>query len=499
MLKRDEWLDLGRELDWELGYVREEDAFPAAMSGQPWLPREAWSRWDEPFRTTYAEYVTTQTEKDASVQAVRELVGKPEDYANLPAEWRSALKLHAATLPLAEFAAVVGNLRAARFGRTSAWRATATLGALDELRHTQLPLSLMHDLVPVDRQLDWTHRFYHSNNWVAIAARHLVDEMLLGTDALEFAIATNFVFETGFTNLQFVGLASLAHSVGDRMFEKMAQSIQSDEARHSQMGSPVLSTVLAHDRAYAQYLADKWFWRSWQLFAVVTGFAIDYLTPVERRTLSFREFMQEWIVDQYLRMLEELGLERPWYWAELEASLGRFHHMVYASAYTYRATVWFDLVVPGPAERAWLREKYPDTWDELEPVWDRISERWRSTDVGNDFGVHGTAIVGFCDLCQLVLCHGTPGRNAAQVIEHEGRKLVFCSAPCRWIFEREPQRYARHRSVVGRVLEGEAPANLVALLRRYFGLEYESWGKDVRGGDYAWLDRAAAPARKEAP
>ena len=43
----------------------------------------------------------------------------------LPKGWLEGLKLHAATLPLAEFAAVVGNLRAARFGRDSAWRTTA--------------------------------------------------------------------------------------------------------------------------------------------------------------------------------------------------------------------------------------------------------------------------------------------------------------------------------------------------------------------------------------
>jgi toluene monooxygenase system protein A len=499
MLKRDQWLDLARDLDWDLGYVREEEAFPAALAGQPWLPRAAWSAWDEPFRTTYADYVATQSEKDLSVEAVREVVGKSEDYARLPVEWRSALELHAATLPLAEFAAVVGNLRAARFGRTSAWRGTALLGALDEFRHTQIPLSLMHELLPADARLDWTHRFYHSNNWVAIAARHLVDEMLLGTDAIEFAVATNFVFETGFTNLQFVGLAALAHGVGDKMFEKMVQSIQSDEARHSQIGAPVLATVVEHDRAYAQALADKWFWRSFQLFAVVTGFAIDYLTPLESRTLSFREFMNEWIVDQYLRMLEEVGLERPWYWPAFENALPRYHHMVYASAYSYRASVWFDLVVPGPAERAWLRAKYPDTWDELDPVWERIAERWQKTDVGNDFGVHGTAIIGFCDLCQLVLCHGSPRRNAAQVVERDGRKLVFCSEPCRWIYEREPERYAAHKSVVQRVLAGEAPANLVALLRQYFGLSFETWGKDARRGDYPWLDREARPRRGTEP
>jgi toluene monooxygenase system protein A len=287
-----------------------------------------------------------------------------------------------------------------------------------------------------------------------------------------------------------VGLSALAHGVGDRMFEKMVNSIQSDEARHSQIGEPVLATLIKHDRAYAQFLADKWFWRCFQLFAVVTGFSIDYLTPVEARTLSFREFMQEWIVDQYLRMLDELGLERPWYWDTFVAALGRYHHMAYVSAYTYRATLWFDLVVPGPAERAWLRAKYPETWDELEPVWERIAERWRHTDPGNDFGVHGTAIIAFCDLCQLVLCHGSTRANAAVTVERDGRKLVFCSQPCRWIWEHDPARYAPHRGVVERVLAGEAPGNLVALLRQYFGLTFETWGKDARRGVYPWLERA---------
>ena len=201
MLPRDQWLDLARKLDWKYSYVREEDVFPEVASGRPWLPHAAWQEWDEPFRTSYAEYVAGQHRKDASIDAVRDALGQLEDIAALPRSWLSALKLHAATLPLAEFAAVIGNLRAARFGRDSAWRTTALFGALDELRHTHIPLVLMHELVRWDAQFDWTHKFYHSNNWVAIAGRHLMDELLLASNAIEFAIATNFVFETGFTNL----------------------------------------------------------------------------------------------------------------------------------------------------------------------------------------------------------------------------------------------------------------------------------------------------------
>ncbi len=491
MMKRSEWLDEARKLDWELSYVREEDAFPRDLAGEPWLRGDAWRAWEEPFRTSYSEYVVGQAKKEAAVAAVREAIGSIDDFAKLDPVWLNALKLHGATLPLAEFAAVVGNLRGARFGRDSAWRTASTFGALDELRHAQIPLTVLHDLVKLDPQFDWVQRFYHSNNWVAIAARHLADELLLGSNAIEFAVATHFVFETGFTNLQFVGLTALAKNVGDKMFERMLSSIQTDEARHAQIGRATLEFVVRNDKALAQRLVDKWFWRSWLLFAIVTGFSMDYLTPVEKREASFKEFIHEWVLEQYLKSLAELGLDKPFYWDTFLESIDHYHHRVYASAYTYRASVWFDLVVPSPAERAWLAEKYPASWPTLAPVWSRIDARWKAGDPGNDFAVHGTAIVAFCSLCQLVLCGGTGAKNAASVLERDGRKYVFCSSPCRALLEREPERYASHENVVDRVLAGKAPANLIALVRGYFGLDFADWGKDVFGGDYPWIEREA--------
>jgi len=497
MLKKEQWLHLARKLDWEYSYVREEEVFPEVISGRPWLPHSEWQAWEEAFKTSYREYVDNQHDKDMAVYAVRDAVGRLEDVQKLATPWINGVKMHAAVIPLGEFMAVSGNLRGARFGRDSAWRTMATFGALDEFRHTQIPLLLMHELVRWDSQFDWAHKFHHTNNWFAIAARHLFDELFVGQNAIEFHIATNFVFETGFTNLQFVGLAAMAAKAGDHMFEKMVTSIQTDEARHAQIGHPVLATVMKHEPEYAQYLLDKWFWRSWLPISILTGVSMDYLTPLEQRSYSFKEFMEEWIIDQFLRTLDEFGLRKPWYWDTFLDELEIYHHMVYASAYTYRATLWFNFVVPSPAERKWLRQKYPKYWDSMEAVWEQIEERWRTVGPGDEheMAVHGTAMVTFCDLCQLVLCNGTPVKNAANTLVYNGRKYIFCSEPCRWIFLKEPERYANHKEVVKRILAGEAPASLPDLLVKYFQLTPESWGKDMYGGKYEWLTSKTTAVR----
>jgi toluene monooxygenase system protein A len=64
-MKREAWFDLARDLDWEFSYVRQEEVFPEAMSGSPWLAQEEWQGWDEPYKTTYADYVANQSEKRA--------------------------------------------------------------------------------------------------------------------------------------------------------------------------------------------------------------------------------------------------------------------------------------------------------------------------------------------------------------------------------------------------------------------------------------------------
>src|ERR1700743_695541 len=58
--------------------------------------------------------------------------------------------------------------------------------------------------------------------------------------------------------------------------------------------------------------------------------------------------------------------------------------------------------------------------------------------------------------------------------------------PGRWIFEREPSRFAGHASVVDRIVAGEAPGKLTDL-HGWMGLQAPvETGKDLRRGLDPW-------------
>ncbi len=121
----------------------------------------------------------------------------------------------------------------ARFGLAGAWRNMAVLGALDEIRHCQLSLFFAHEFISKDPQYDWALKAFHTNEWGIISARALFDAMMVAGNVVDTAVQLPLVFETGFTNLQFVGLASDALASGDINFANMISSIQTDEARHA--------------------------------------------------------------------------------------------------------------------------------------------------------------------------------------------------------------------------------------------------------------------------
>ena len=286
-MARETWYDIARDLDWELSYVDYEAVFPEWMCGQGKVPREAWAKWDEPYKVTYPEYVATQREKETGAYSVKAVLQKSRVFDQLDEGWKSVAKEHFGAVALVEDLAVYAELRMARFGLSPAWRNMAIFGALDETRHTQISLYFPHELVGKDPQYDWAHKAYQTNQWGIIAARAAFDGMMMNPNAVDVAVQLPFTFETGFTNVQFVALAADALESGDINFANMISSIQTDEARHSQQGGPTLEILVEHDPRRAQWIIDKTFWVSARLFSILTGPGMDYYTPLPMRKQSY--------------------------------------------------------------------------------------------------------------------------------------------------------------------------------------------------------------------
>ena len=243
---RDEFYDLGNRLVWTPKYVAEEELFPVDMHGLPYLPIDVWDEtYDAPYKVTYREYVKNQKEKDRMVFAVRDAAARAELDRKLdPTYHGGAFCFHITAIPIPEYTAVVGELRMARFGKAGEWRNLATFGSMDETRHAQLQILLSHDKIGVNPKFAWGHKLFWVDGWVSVFARKFFDDIVTAADAVENAIMLTFGFETGFTNLQFVAYAAMANKAGDFLFGTATASIQTDEARHAQIGHPTLKTFV---------------------------------------------------------------------------------------------------------------------------------------------------------------------------------------------------------------------------------------------------------------
>src|SRR5712672_3748903 len=405
LLKREEWQGFVRDVDWTYSYVDDEAVFPEWHSGTGKVPREAWSAWEEDYKVSYPEYVAVQRDKEASAYAVKAALQRSAMFEHLDEGWKSATKMHFGGVALVEYAAVLAELKMARFGLNGSWRNMATFGQLDELRHAAVTTFFGHEFVGKDAQYDWTQKTFHTNDWVASSLRNLFDNMMIAPNVVDMAIELPLTFETGFTNLQFVALAADALGAGDVNFANMISSIQTDEARHSQQGGPTLEILVAHDPRRAQWIIDKTFWVSARLFSILTGPAMDYYTPLPMRKQSYQEFMQEWIAGQFLDQLRDYGLKKPWYWDEFMAGLDTWHHSLHLGVWYWRRTVWWNPQGGvSPEERDWLHEKYPQWEEQFGPVWDVIIDNI------NDDRIELTlpeTLPWLCNLCHLPI--GTAG------------------------------------------------------------------------------------------
>ena len=456
MLNRDDWYDISRATNWTPSYVDEAELFPEQMSGARGIDVSVWETYDEPYKTSYPEYVEIQREKDAGTYSVKAALERSAFVDQADPGWVSTMQSHYGATPLGEYLAMMGEARMARFSRAPGNRNMAVFGMMDENRHTQLQLFYPHANIKRSRQWDWAQKGLRTNEWAAVAARHLFDDIVSSRDAISTAIMLTFAFETGFTNMQFLGLAADAAETGDHTFASVISSIQTDESRHSQQGGPALEILIENGhKKEAQQLIDVAIWRSWKLFSVLTGPVMDYYTPLEARKGSFKEFMLEWIVAQFERQLLDMKLDKPWYWDQLMRDLEITHHGMHMGVWFWRPTVWWNPAAGvSPDERDWLEEKYPGWNKRWGRCWDVITENLLE---GREHLTMPETLPLICNMCQLPITFmpGDDWQCTDYQLEYEGRLYHFGSEVDRWCFEVNPDHYKGHMSVVDRFLAGE--------------------------------------------
>jgi toluene monooxygenase system protein A len=505
LLKREEWEGFVRDVDWTYSYVDDDAVYPEWHSGTGKVPREAWATWEEDYKVSYPEYVATQREKESAAYAVKAALQRSSAFDHLDEGWKSATKMHFGGVALVEYAAVLAELKMARFGLNGAWRNMATFGQMDELRHAQITTFFGHEFVGKDPQYDWTQKTFHTNDWVAISLRNLFDGMMIAPNVVDLAIELPLTFETGFTNLQFVALSADALEAGDVNFANMISSIQTDEARHSQQGGPTLEILVEHDPVRAQWVLDKAFWGSARAFAALTGPAMDYYTPLEHRKQSYREFMEEWIIDQFIRTIEDYGLKKPWFWDEFMRGLDTWHHGLHMGLWYWRPTLWWrPKAGVSKEERVWLQEKYPN-WEKIYgDKWDVLID---NVNANNLEATLPETLPWLCSTCHLPSCNATQSRDGSWRVrnwslEYDGRTYHFCTNACRQIFWKDRDN-VNHQTLVDRFLAGQIQPMDVGGILNYMGLtpdvmgddpDYEAWTKDYAGRPVDGLALTGAPS-----
>ncbi|MCZ6721328.1 MAG: toluene monooxygenase [Alphaproteobacteria bacterium] len=486
LLERSEWYDLARQTNWTPKYVTEEELFPDEMADPYHLPQEDWDAYDEPYKVAYSEYVKTQREKDAGAYSVKTALERAGYYANANPGWQSIQTLFYTAVPFIEYASGSMFGRFTRFAKGGGMRNMASFGSLDEMRHCQIQLWFGYANLKHNKQLDWAHKGCHSNNWAVIGARHTFDDIEHTRDVVSSSIMTNLAFETAFTNLQFIAFAADAAKEGDYNFSNFLQSIQTDESRHAQIAFPLVKMMVKNGKKdEAQKLIDIAFWRTWRQFAVLMGMPMDYYMPLEKRERSFKEFMEEWVVAQFERQMNDLGLDRPWYWDIFLNDLEYFHHSQALGIWLWRPTVWWNPVAcVGPKEREWLEKKYPgwnDTWGTL---WDTVIENLVA---GHPEMTIPETLPIMCNMSQLAIT-GVPGKPwtlKVFTLDHEGRRYNFGTEVDRWIFQQEPDRYKRHLSAIDRYVTGVVQPQTPEGMLDYMGVLNQG-GQDAY--DYSWVE-----------
>jgi phenol hydroxylase P3 protein len=436
---------------------------PTYVNGDAYIPEEwrtactmtDWRKFNDPFQILFEDYCRIQAEKEDKFHAVRDAGARFGHIARVDERWVEGMKSLNTGLTYSEYYNYRGHVRVARFAPAPAIRIASMVQAMDERRHAEETIFQARDyakyhkngfLLPRDRMA------FFERHWYLQGGRSFFED-LITTDPIEAIIGTNLVFETAFTNLLFIAAPAAGVANGDFGFGQAHLTIQSDETRHMALGQAVARTLLQGDERNLEHIqdwVDKWFWRCHRLLQGVVGPALDYFP--KNKPVSYKEAFTRYVVEDfiqgYVSELSQFGLKAP---RHLDQALAEVEHgssTMWRALYASRDALWFDIHQPTSDDLEWLNEKYP--------LFDRThGDFWRSVAAGEYVAADTSPMT--CDVCHFPCIYPEPANAVALPVDFDGIRYWFCSEGCKWIFERESNKYRRTQEPSALVLADKDP------------------------------------------
>jgi phenol hydroxylase P3 protein len=462
---------LTRDLDWELSYVDPKEAYPyTEFEG---IKIHDWSKWEDPFRLTIDGYMKYQAEKDKRLYAVLDSFAQGQGHLQLTdPRYLNAMKLFLQGVTPLEYQAHRNFAYLSRFLNGPGPRFAALCQAQDEMRHAQTEI---HTLSNYNKLYGGFHSWNHQHDrvWYLSVPKSYFDDAV-SAGPFEFLIAIGFSFEYLLTNLLFVPFMSGASFNGDLPTMTFGFSAQSDESRHMTFGLEAIKFLLEQDPdnvPIVQAWIDKWFWRGYRLLALVSQM-LDYMLP--RKVMSWKESFELYFEQQMLGGLfpdlAYYGITPPKHVQQAIDEKEILSHQVYWTLYQFSFAAGFTTTIPKQEEFDWLSANYPETFDRLyKPLWDKAQ---RVVDSGERF--FARALPQLCQVCQIPMLFTEPGDPTTiceRHSEYEGEHYDFCSDGCKWVFDREPEKYVQAWLPVHQIYQGNCGGPTVPDVLSWYKLQ----------------------------
>jgi phenol/toluene 2-monooxygenase (NADH) P3/A3 len=167
--------------------------------------------------------------------------------------------------------------------------------------------------------------------------------------------------------------------------------------------------------------------------------------------------------------LEFYGLTPPRHVDIAIAEKDHYSHQTYFALYQWSHLTAFHTSAPPREHLDWLSSQYPGSFDQVHrPVWEKAI---RLAAGGNRY--YNPALAPQCQVCMIPPIFTEPGdptKLSVLVSEYKGNKYVTCSEGCKWIFDREPEKYIQARTPTDRVLQGLAGGPTIPEVIDWFGM-----------------------------